>query len=411
MKLSEELIYRGFHAETTIKDPAELDTRPSKKFYWGADPSADSLTIGNLAAIMMCACFARHGYEPYMLVGGATGQIGDPKENDERELKSTAEVEHNKKCIADQIRRIVKIDNLKIVDNFDWFKNINYLSFLREVGKAFSMTQLLDRQFVQNRIGAGGSGISYAEFSYTLIQGYDFLHLYREYGVSLQLCGADQYGNCTSGIHLIKRLEDVEADVWSTPLIIDPATGRKFGKSEGNAIWLAASDNGSGNYTSIFDFYQFWLNQPDDAVESLLKIYTLLEKPAIEEVLQKHAAAPEKRLAQKTLAENVTSVVHGAENAAAIVNLTSLLFDRDTNFADFSGDEIAEFAKFLPVAPQGCDLVDALVTTGLAASKKKAREFISAGAISINGVKVKEDTALNQLAIVKKGKNKFLVVK
>lgn len=411
MNLSEELIYRGFKAQSTIDNPAELDTRASKKFYWGADPSADSLTIGNLAALMMCACFMRHGYEPYFLVGGATGQIGDPKENGERELKTLDEVEHNKACIKEQIERIVGSTNATILDNYDWFKNMNYLSFLREVGKAFSMTQLLDRQFVQNRIGEGGSGISYAEFSYTLIQGYDFLHLYREHGVSLQLCGADQYGNCTSGIHLIKRLEDADADVWSTPLVIDPVTGRKFGKSEGNAIWLTAKDNGSGNYTSVFDFYQFWLNQSDKAVGSLLKIYTVLEPSEIENILAEHQAHPELRLAQKALAKGATEVVHGKEKAAAIINLTELLFNRDTNFADFSADEIIEFAEYLPIVKKGANLVDALVATGLADSKKKAREFIAQGAISINGVKVQDEIELNQTAIIKKGKNKFAVVK
>ena len=201
MKLSEELKYRGFVAETTIENAEDLDTRENKTFYWGGDPSADSFTIGNLAALMMCACFVRHGYKPYMLVGGATGQIGDPKENGERDLKPLSEVEHNKKCLKEQVERILnntdgcskdfETPGLTMVDNYDWFKNINYLEFLREVGKNFSMTQLLDRQFVQNRIGEGGSGISYAEFSYTLIQGYDFLYLYRKYGVALQLCGAD----------------------------------------------------------------------------------------------------------------------------------------------------------------------------------------------------------------------------
>ena len=411
MKLSEELIYRGFAAETTIENPADLDTRGSKKFYWGADPSADSLTIGNLAALMMCACFVRHGYEPYLLVGGATGQIGDPKENGERELKPLEEIEHNKSCIKKQIEQVVQSDNVKMVDNFDWFRDMKYLDFLREVGKAFSMTQLLDRQFVQNRIGDGGSGISYAEFSYTLIQGYDFLHLYRTYGVDLQLCGADQYGNCTSGIHLIKRLEDGKADVWSTPLVIDPVTGRKFGKSEGNAIWLAAEDNGSGNYTSIFDFYQFWLNQPDESVEYLIKIYTLYDKETIEDILKQHAAAPEKRIAQKALAHGVTEVVHGHENTEAIENLIEMLFNKDTNFSEFSEDEILEFAKYLPVMKKGVKLVDALVDNGLAESKKKAREFIAQGAITINGVKVSEDVELNQTAIIKKGKNKFLIIK
>ena len=411
MNLSEELIYRGFTAETTIKDPKVLDNRESKKFYWGADPSADSLTIGNLAALMMCACFIRHGYQPYLLVGGATGQIGDPKENSERDLKSLDEVEHNKRCIKSQIERVINSTDITMVDNYDWFKNINYLDFLREVGKTFSMTQLLDRQFVQNRIGTGGSGISYAEFSYTLIQGYDFLHLFREHGVSLQLCGADQYGNCTSGIHLIKRLENADADVWSTPLVIDPVTGRKFGKSEGNAVWLASSDNGSGNYTSIFDFYQFWLNQPDTSVEYLLKIYTLLDKNDIEDTLRRHSEHPEDRFAQKTLAKNVTEIVHGKENAKAIENLTNLLFDKNTNFADFSTDEISEFANFLPTISKNVSLVDALTITNLAESKKKAREFISAGAISINGTKIAEDITLNQTAVIKKGKNKFAVVK
>ena len=411
MKLSEELIYRGFQAETTIKNPEDLDSRAVKKFYWGADPSADSLTIGNLAALMMCACFVRHGYEPYLLVGGATGQIGDPKDNGERDLKTLDEVEHNKSCIKAQIERVVNSNNVTMVDNYDWFKDMNYLSFLREVGKSFSMTQLLDRQFVQNRIGEGGSGISYAEFSYTLIQGYDFLHLYRKYGVNLQLCGADQYGNCTSGIHLIKRLEDADADVWSTPLVIDPVTGRKFGKSEGNAIWLASSDNGSGNYTSIFDFYQFWLNQPDEAVEYLIKIYTLLEKDEIESILAEHRVHPELRLAQKALAKGATEVVHGKANADAVINLSELLFNRDTNFADFTADEISEFSNFLPVVKKGTSLVDALVETGLADSKKKAREFIAQGAISINGTKVQDEIALNQTAIIKKGKNKFAIVK
>ena len=411
MKLSEELTYRGFKAETTIDNPEDLDNRKSKKFYWGADPSADSLTIGNLAALMMCACFVRHGYEPYLLVGGATGQIGDPKENDERELKSLDEVEHNKNCIKKQIERVVDAENVKMVDNLDWFRNMKYLDFLREVGKVFSMTQLLDRQFVQNRIGEGGGGISYAEFSYTLIQGYDFLHLYREHGVSLQLCGADQYGNCTSGIHLIRRLENGDADVWSTPLIIDPVTGKKFGKSEGNAIWLAATDNGSGNYTSIFDFYQFWLNQSDEAVEYLIKIYTLYSKEEIESILEQHRMAPEKRIAQKALARGATEVVHGVKNAEAIENLTAVLFDRNTDFADFSEDEIIEFANYLPTIGKGVMLVDALVSSGLASSKKKAREFLTQGAITVSGVKVQDDIELMQTAIIKKGKNKFLIVK
>lgn len=402
MNLSEELIWRGFYAETSIKDPAELDKRASKKFYWGADPSADSLTIGNLAAAMMCACFVRHGYQPYLLVGGATGQIGDPKDNGERDLKPLEEVEHNKACIGAQMKNIVRSDELVMVDNYDWFKNMNYLTFLREVGKAFSMTQLLDRQFVQARIGEGGSGISYAEFSYTLIQGYDFLHLYREYGIDLQLCGADQFGNCSSGIHLIKRLEGATADAWSTPLVIDPVTGRKFGKSEGNAVWL------SSERTSIFDFYQFWINQPDTALEYLMKIYTLLEKPELEEILAKHAEHPEQRIAQKALAKGVTEVVHGKEATEAVINLSERLFTED--LASLTVEEIAEMGKYLAKGQMSEKLFDILVATELTSSKSEARKLAAAGAITVNGTKVTEDTVIDQIALVKRGKNKFAVV-
>lgn len=403
MKLSEELLWRGFHAETSIKDPAELDKRAQKKFYFGADPSADSLTIGNLAALMMCACFVRHDYQPYLLAGGATGQIGDPKDTGERELKPLEEVERNKQAIARQMANIVRSPELVMVDNLDWFREIKYLDFLREIGKAFSMTQLLDRQFVQARIGEGGSGISYAEFSYTLIQGYDFLHLYRTYGIDLQLCGADQYGNCSSGIHLIRRLEGATADAWSTPLVIDPVTGRKFGKSEGNAIWLDAGK------TSIFDFYQFWLNQPDEAVEYLLKIYTLLMPEEVEAVMKEQTKHPERRAAQRALARGATEVVHGREKAEAVEALSARLFGGD--LAELTADEIGEFAEFLATVPQGTGLMEALVATGLASSKSEARKLAAAGAISVNGVKVREDLELTQVALLKRGKNKFAVVK
>ena len=403
MKLSEELLWRGFYAETSIKDPAELDKRAQKKFYFGADPSADSLTIGNLAALMMCACFVRHGYQPYLLAGGATGQIGDPKETGERELKPLEEVERNKRAIARQMAQVVQSPDLVMVDNLDWFREIKYLDFLREVGKAFSMTQLLDRQFVQARIGEGGSGISYAEFSYTLIQGYDFLHLYRTYGIDLQLCGADQYGNCASGIHLIRRLEGATADAWSTPLVIDPVTGRKFGKSEGNAIWLDAGK------TSIFNFYQFWLNQPDEAVEKLLKIYTLLGPEEVRSVMAEQAEHLERRVAQRALARGATEVVHGRERADAVEALSAQLFGGD--LAELTADEISEFGEYLATVPKGAGLGEALVATGLASSKSEARKLMAAGAIAVNGVKVREEVELTQVALLKRGKNKFAVVR
>lgn len=419
MKLSEELIWRGFTAETTIKDPSVLDEK-QRKFYLGADPSADSLTIGNLAALMMAAVFTRHGYTPHLLAGGATGQIGDPKDTVERDLKPLEEVEHNKRCIAAQMKNILinacengseaqnTAKNTPVFDNLDWFSKMNYIDFLRNIGKNFSMTQLMDRKFIKSRMGEGGSGISYAEFSYTLIQGYDFYHLYKTHGIDLQICGADQYGNCSSGISLIRKLENAEADVWSTPLVIDPVTGRKFGKSEGNAVWLANCDNGGGNYTPVFDFYQFWLNQADTAVEHLLKIYTVYSKEQIEGILKEHAEHPEERVAQKALARGVTEVVHGKEATEAVISLSEKLFKKDVSYSD---KDIEDAAKILPVRPLSATLVEDLVCAGLASSKKEARQFIKSGAVSVNGEKITDEGAvINAPSILKRGKNKFAVV-
>lgn len=403
MKLSEELQWRGFVAQHTLDQISDLDKAP-RNFYWGTDPSADSLHIGHLAALMMCACFVRHGYTPYFLVGGATGQIGDPKDNAERKLKPLDEIEHNKAALARQIIRVTRsAPDTAILDNNDWFKEIKFLPFLREIGKCFSMTQLLDRQFVQNRIGEGGAGISYAEFSYTLIQGYDFLHLFREHNVTLQLCGADQFGNCTSGIHLISRLENATADCYSCPLIIDKVTGRKFGKSEGNAVWLDA------NKTSIFDFYQFWLNQSDEALEDYFKYFTFVTPEELDEILSRHRKNPSARYGQARLAELVTAIVHGEDAATAAKKITATVFG-DGKLTNLSTDEVELFAKSFPTATFG-NLIDILVATGLASSKGEARKLIAGNAISINGQKVTADQAISELSLIKKGKNKFALVR
>lgn len=404
MKLSEELQWRGFFAEHTLKNVSDLDKAP-RNFYWGTDPSADSLHIGHLAALMMCACFVRHGYTPYYLVGGATGQIGDPKDTVERDLKGLDEIAANKAALAKQIIRVTHSpEDTKILDNLDWFGEVKILPFLREIGKAFSMTQLLDRQFVQARIGEGGSGISYAEFSYTLIQGYDFLHLFREYNVDLQLCGADQYGNCTSGIHLIKRLENAEADAYSCPLIIDKVSGRKFGKSEGNAVWL------DSNKTSIFDFYQFWLNQSDDALEDYFKYFTFVMPDELNDILAKHAENPGARYGQRQLASKVTEVVHGADAAKSAEKITAILFG-DGQFSDLSDSELDLLSNSFPTAKVGSQLLDILVETGLASSKGEGRKLLASNAISINGAKVTEDQAISAPALLKRGKNKFAIVR
>ena len=405
MKLSEELQWRGFYAENTLDDITDLDKAP-RNFYWGTDPSADSLHIGHLAALMMCACFVRHGYTPYYLVGGATGQIGDPKDTVERDLKGLDEIAKNKVALAKQIVKVTHSpEDTKILDNYDWFSEIKFLPFLREIGKAFSMTQLLDRQFVQNRIGEGGSGISYAEFSYTLIQGYDFLHLFRTHNVDLQLCGADQYGNCTSGIHLIKRLENAKADAYSCPLIIDKVTGRKFGKSEGNAVWLDSTK------TSVFDFYQFWLNQADDDLDRFFKNYTLVMPEELEQILAKHNENPAARYGQKELGRRVTAVVHGEEAANSAAKLSEFLFAKDQDFTTLDDNDRKLLSESFPTADQGQNLVDILVETSLASSKGEARKLMSGNAISVNGKKITEDKQITEPSLIKRGKNKFAYVK
>lgn len=404
MKLSEELQWRGFYDQNTLEDITDLDKAP-RNFYWGTDPSADSLHIGHLAALMMCACFVRHGYTPYYLVGGATGQIGDPKDTVERDLKGLDEIAKNKVALAKQIVKVTHSpEDTKILDNYDWFSEVKFLPFLREIGKAFSMTQLLDRQFVQNRIGEGGSGISYAEFSYTLIQGYDFLHLFRTHNVDLQLCGADQYGNCTSGIHLIKRLENAKADAYSCPLVIDKVTGRKFGKSEGNAVWLDSTK------TSVFDFYQFWLNQADDDLDRFFKMYTLITPEELNTILAKHNEDPSLRYGQKELGKRITAVVHGESAANSAAKLSDFLFSKEQDFSTLDNNDRQLLAESFPNAQPG-QLVDVLVESGLAGSKGEARKFITGNAISVNGQKVNEDITVSTDSLIKRGKNKFAYVR
>ena len=404
MTLSEELQWRGFVAEHTLDQISDLDKAP-RNFYWGTDPSADSLHIGHLAALMMCACFVRHGYTPYYLVGGATGQIGDPKDTVERDLKGLDEIAKNKVALAKQIVRVTHSPaDTQVLDNLDWFGEVKFLPFLREIGKAFSMTQLLDRQFVQKRIGEGGSGISYAEFSYTLIQGYDFLHLFRTHHIDLQLCGADQYGNCTSGIHLIRRLEGAKADAYSCPLIIDKVTGRKFGKSEGNAVWLDSTK------TSIFDFYQFWLNQADETLEEFFKYYTFVTPEELDQILTKHNENPGARYGQRQLAAMVTEVVHGAEAAKSAEKITAILFG-DGKLSDLTAEELDLLAESFPTANKGTQLLDILVETGLASSKGEGRKLLAGNAISINGEKVSDDQVVSKTALIKRGKNKFALVR
>lgn len=404
MKLSEELKWRGFINQTTYDDISVLNDEPIS-FYIGVDPSSDSMTIGNLAAIMMVKCFIKHGHKAFLLVGGATGMIGDPDGKfDERNLKTVDEINKNKEAIASQYRIILDGDNFSLVDNYDWFKDISYLDFLRNIGKHVPMSQMLGRDFVQSRLGSEGSGISYAEFSYSLIQGYDFLHLFREFGVTLQLCGADQWGNSITGVDLIRRIESKEAHVYSTPLIINKSTGAKFGKSEDGAIWL------DHNKTSTYKFFQFWLNADDAGVIDYLKVYTLLEKEKIDELDKELKNNPEARLAQKMLAREVTTLIHGKERTESVEKVTNVLFGGE-KFESLSEADIEILSKEIPADITGKSVVEYLVLSNIALGNNDARRLISAGAVSINGQKITEDRIINERALVKKGKNSFVLVR
>jgi tyrosyl-tRNA synthetase len=404
MKLSEELTWRGFVGINTFDDIADLD-KQKRKSYLGVDPSADSMTIGNLASLMMCRIFAEHGHELTLLVGGGTGKIGDPKMDKERPLKPTEEIEQNAKIIANQYKQIMGSD-IKIVNNDDWLGGLGFYKFMNEVGQYFSMTQLLDRDFVKARTGEGGSGLSVAEFSYSLLQGYDFLHLFREYGIDLQLCGEDQFGNCISGVQLIRKRENARADVFGMPLVINKSTGKKFGKSEGGAVWLAPEK------TSPYQFYQFWLNVDDAGVIDYLKIYTFLGQEEINALAENHFENPGERAAQRTLAHEVTELVHGRDVTESVERVTRVLFG-GADFSDLTEVDLNALAREIPTVELRDDLtvVDALTESKVTSSNSEATRLIKQNAISVNGMKITDDKTLTEKSLIKKGKNQFVLVR
>lgn len=400
--LSEELSWRGFVNQTTFADITDLD-KETRTFYFGVDPSASSMHIGNLAGVMMVKHLISAGHKPIVLVGGATGMIGDPKQDEERDLKTLDEIARNKAGIAAQYRSLLEGQSFELVDNYDWFKDIGYLNFLRDIGKHFSMTQLLDREFIRARIGEGGVGISYAEFSYSLIQGYDFLHLFREFGATMQVGGSDQWGNMLSGAQMIKKLEGSDAHVLTVPLVIDKKTGKKFGKSEGNAVWL---DPGQ---TSPYRFYQFWLNTDDEMAEDLVKIYTTLDRATIESLITNHRANPGERALQKTLGREVTDLVHGRERRESVERVTAVLFG-GAEVSSLNDADLDALAAEIPTVKQQ-SVVSALVASEVVASNGEARRLIAGGGVSVNGYKISDDVEITTTSLLKKGKNSFVLVR
>jgi len=389
MTLSEELTWRGFVNQTTYADIKDIDDKKIV-FYHGYDVSRDSQALGNLAAMMLDRCLMRHGHEAIIVAGGATSLVGDPGGKDaERELQSVETIAYNTTCAEEQIKRVFSGFDFKLVNNLDWTHKMTVLDYLRDYGKHFSMTPLIQRDYIAKRIGEDGAGLSYAEFSYTILQGIDYLHLFDEYNCTLQLGGSDQWGNCLSGVDLIRRIRGKEVNALSQPLVINKATGKKFGKTEEGAVWLDPKK------TTPTEFYQFWINIDDGGLETYMKIFTELSKDKIDEALAKHASDPGNRHGQQILAREVTTLVHGKDKMELAESVTEFLTGKKP--IGEAGNLIDDIRNEIPTVKSSAtgSIIEALVSSGLATSATDARRFISDNAIYINNVKINRDSFEN----------------
>ena len=401
MKLSEELQWRGFWNQTTFTDDKLIDSE-NFTLYLGTDPSADSLHVGHLAVYMMVRHFLERGHKVFLLVGGGTGMIGDMRDTEERNLLPYEEIEHNKQALKSQVSRIFAGRDFTLVDNADWLADLELLPFLRDIGKNFNMADLVSREFFKARIN-NGKGLSFAEFTYTLLQGYDFWHLFNQYGVNLQIGGSDQWGNLLSGVDLIRKKENTEVYAMTAPLLINKSTGRKFGKSEGGAVWL------DENKTSVYKFYQFWLNVDDESAIEYMKIFTMLDRDTIEAIAENHAVNPGARSAQKVLAREVTDIVHGSARRESVERVNEVLFGGG-DFKKLSDDDLGALAEEIPCVDAGIDVIGALVESGAVGSNGEAKRLLKSGAISLNGEKLAENKVVNDTSLLKKGKNTFVLI-
>lgn len=405
-KLADVLRDRGFVYQFSSPTLEEITDGDKRTVYLGVDPTADSIHAGNFAVYMLLRHFIEHGHKVIMLVGGGTGMIGDPKPDVERPLTPPEVVAERSAKIAAQASRILG-SNIEIVNNYDWLSKLDLIGFLRDVGKHFTVNNLIKKDAIAKRLESE-EGITYTEFAYPLLQGYDFWHLFTTRGCDVQVSGSDQWGNIMAGVELIRRKEGKTAYALTIPLITD-AAGKKFGKSEGNAVWLDPEK------TSPFRFYQFWLNQDDESVEKYLKIFTMLSLDEITGVMTEHDTNRGARVAQKRLAHEVTALVHGSEAAQACVAASAALFGD----ADALTPEVAELLK--KEAPSctvqvGMSIVDVLVLSGLASSKREARQFLTEGAVALNGGRPENERQLaetdfkNGIAILKRGKSTVSVL-
>jgi len=428
MNFVEELRWRGM-VHDMMPGTEELLEKEQVTAYLGIDPTADSLHIGHLCGIMMLRHFQRCGHKPLALVGGATGMIGDPSgKSAERNLLNEETLRHNQECIKKQLAKFLDFDSdasnaAELVNNYDWMKNFSFLDFAREIGKHITVNYMMSKDSVKKRLSSESSaGMSFTEFTYQLLQGYDFLHLYEAKGCKLQMGGSDQWGNITTGTELIRRKVGGEAYALTCPLITK-ADGGKFGKTESGNIWL------DSKYTSPYKFYQFWLNVSDEDAAKYIRIFTSLEKEVIDSLIAEHTEAPHTRILQKRLAKEVTIMVHSEEDYNAAVDASNILFgnatsdalkklDEDTLLAVFEG--VPQFEVSKEVLTEGIKAVD--LFTELAAvfpSKGEMRKLVQGGGVSLNKEKlaafdqvIKEDSLLDsKYLLVQKGKkNYFLII-
>ncbi len=403
MKLYEDLMWRGLIKDVAGEDLKEKLNGEPITFYWGTDPTADSLHIGHYSALCTAKRLANAGHHPILLCGGATGRIGDPRPTSEREIISNEAVNKNIISIKKQIDRLFN-GKAEIVDNYDWTKDYTYLEFLRDIGKYINVNYMINKDIIARRLE---SGITYAEFSYTLLQGYDFMHLYQEKNCIMQVEGSDQWGNITTGIELIRKKLGKEAYGFTMPLILD-VNGNKFGKSEGNALWL------DKDKTSPYEIYQYLINTDDSKVFEYLKVFTFLTKEEIEDIMDKQNKNPETRIAQKTLAYEVVKDIHGKDEAGHAIKISEVLFTG--NIKDLTDKEIEIVFKKMPAFESNNDtLINILVNNNIATSRREAREFLSNNAITLDGDIVndesKEITNTQKYHIIRKGKKKYYLIK
>lgn len=402
MKLFEELKWRGLIKDITSPELEEKLNNEKLTFYIGTDPTAESMHIGHYSSFLIAKRLAKAGHKPILLIGGATGRIGDPRPTTEREMKSIEEIEKNTLGLKEQAE---KIFGFEVVNNYDWIKDIHTIDFLRDYGKYFNINYMLDKDIIRRRLE---TGITFTEFSYMILQSLDFLKLHEEKGVDLQVAGSDQWGNITAGVDLIRKKTGDSVYAFTMPLVLD-ATGKKIGKSEGNALWL------DKNKTSSYELYQYLINTDDSKIEEYLKIFTFLEPKEIVQVIEKHQKEPHLRLAQKTLAREIIVDLHGKEEYDKALKISESLFSG--NIKELTESEIQDGFKDVPnfKIKEELNIVDFLVNYQICSSKREAREFLNAGSIYINGDKItdldfiitKELAIESKFIIVRRGKKKY----